>query len=302
MRVTSTGGTLVLFPGALGDFVCFLPALAAIADEAPAPVVVACRRELEPLVHLCGRAEWMSIDGREASWLFSPEPPREAAEFYGEFARVESFTGARDPDVARNLGRWVGLRGRVHAFRPERPVHVSLHWLRAVGVSCAEPPEFRLDLGLAERSALEPMLLVVHPGSGGSHKRWSRSGFAAAAREWTEKGGTSTVLLGPAESDEKHWWQSQSVSVVDTPPIIDLVRILSGAGLYLGNDSGVTHLAAVSGSPGIALFGPTDARLWKPLSSRLRALPIEPWTPLDESPSAHDLDVVLRELAAAAST
>jgi hypothetical protein len=300
--VRSAGGTLVLFPGALGDFVCFLPALAAIADDAPTPLVIVSRRELEPLVRLWGRAEWASIDGREASWLFSPEPPREAAEFYSGFARVESFTGARDPDVARNLARWVGRRGRVHAFRPEKPVHVSLHWLRAVGVTSAEPPEFRLELDIAERSTREPMLLVVHPGSGGSHKRWSRRGFVAVARGWMEQGGRSTVLLGPAESDERLWWRSQNVPVVETPPLIGLVRILSRAGVYLGNDSGVTHLAAVSGSSGIALFGPTDPRLWKPLSSRLRALRVEPWTPVDASPSADDLGAVARELAAAAST
>ncbi|MEE9264659.1 MAG: glycosyltransferase family 9 protein, partial [Vicinamibacteria bacterium] len=49
--------------------------------------------------------------------------------------------------------------------------------------------------------------------------------------------------------------------------------VLSQAGVYVGNDSGVSHLAAASGAPTIALFGPTDPSMWAPLGPQVEILP-----------------------------
>ena len=54
--------------------------------------------------------------------------------------------------------------------------------------------------------------------------------------------------------------------------IRDSAALLAGAALYLGNDSGISHLAAAVGAPGVVLFGPTDARRWRPLSPAIVAL------------------------------
>jgi hypothetical protein len=43
--------------------------------------------------------------------------------------------------------------------------------------------------------------------------------------------------------------------------------MLSVSDYYVGNDSGISHLAGVLGCRGIALFGPTDARIWRPLGA-----------------------------------
>jgi ADP-heptose:LPS heptosyltransferase len=51
-----------------------------------------------------------------------------------------------------------------------------------------------------------------------------------------------------------------------------LAALLARAGAYVGNDSGVTHLAAASGAPTIALFGPTDPRVWAPLGPRVEVI------------------------------
>jgi ADP-heptose:LPS heptosyltransferase len=51
-----------------------------------------------------------------------------------------------------------------------------------------------------------------------------------------------------------------------------LAALLHHAGLYVGNDSGVTHLAAAWGAPTLALFGPTDPRLWAPVGPFVRCL------------------------------
>jgi ADP-heptose:LPS heptosyltransferase len=52
-------------------------------------------------------------------------------------------------------------------------------------------------------------------------------------------------------------------------PVRVLGALLSQAGLYVGNDSGVTHLAAAAGAPTLALFGPTDPATWAPVGPRV---------------------------------
>ena len=56
---------------------------------------------------------------------------------------------------------------------------------------------------------------------------------------------------------------------------------LTGAGGYVGHDSGPTHLAAMIGLPTLALFGPTDPAIWSPLGPRVQCLRHEP---LDKLP------------------
>ncbi len=52
--------------------------------------------------------------------------------------------------------------------------------------------------------------------------------------------------------------------LTDPLPWPDLAALIGGAALYVGPDTSVTHLAAATGTPTVALFGPTDPRLWGP--------------------------------------
>ena len=72
----------------------------------------------------------------------------------------------------------------------------------------------------------------------------------------------------------------QPLSRVTEPSLGELARLLAGCRAYLGNDSGVSHLAGLVGAPTFALFGPTDPRQWQPLGPRVTVLPF------DTSPAA----------------
>jgi ADP-heptose:LPS heptosyltransferase len=89
------------------------------------------------------------------------------------------------------------------------------------------------------------------------------------AQWWRSGGGAVVTVAGPAEGDE--------APLLDAPevrdwPLPDLAAVLARAGLYLGHDSGVSHLAGAVGVPGVVIFGPTDARRWRPAAGRLVAL------------------------------
>jgi Glycosyltransferase family 9 (heptosyltransferase) len=270
---------LVVFPGALGDLVCLVPALRELARRHGSAPVLLCKGNLAPLVAAAGLAAAESIERREASWLFSREPPPEAATFFGAFSSIESFTGAGVAEVERNLSRWTGGAARVHPFRPSERMHLAEHFLRSIGVSRAPEEPFDAHLEMAPEvlavaaarwgSRRRP-LLVVHPGSGGI-----------------------VLLLGAAEgSTEAKAWSAKGFEVASGMDLVAVAALLSVADAYLGNDSGVSHLASVVGARGVALFGPTDPRRWGPLCPGVRAVVLEPWSTTDENPPAGVIDAV----------
>jgi hypothetical protein len=152
--------------------------------------------------------------------------------------------------------------------------HASL-WLaeptRELG---AEPAALPPDLvaTAAETDAAAPWLdrlpkgfLAVHPGSGSPAKNWPPSRFLviverlSADRPWLLVEGPADE--GAAESMRSH---PRAVRAPGLPSRV-LGAVMARAGLYLGNDSGVSHLAAAFGAPTLALFGPTDPAVWAPV-------------------------------------
>jgi ADP-heptose:LPS heptosyltransferase len=115
---------------------------------------------------------------------------------------------------------------------------------------------------------LDDGFLAVHPGSGSPAKNWPAERFSQAARRLS--GGRPWLLvLGPAEEKAVEW---PGAVVAREWPLRQLGAALSRAGLFLGNDSGVAHLAAASGAPTLTLFGPTDPALWAPVGPSAVAL------------------------------
>ncbi len=181
--------------------------------------------------------------------------------------------------------------------------------LGATTVTCApEPPD--LSFSPAEReaaaqlaSALPPRFLALHPGSGSPAKCWPADRFAALATRLAGSppddgrpcgGGASRflVVLGPAEKDQR-WDRSRGAVIARELPLRTLGALLSHAGLFVGNDSGVAHLAAACGAPTLALFGPTDPGVWAPVGRSVRWLRAP-----DHTLAALTIDEVAREAAA----
>ncbi|MFN0137789.1 MAG: glycosyltransferase family 9 protein, partial [Phycisphaerae bacterium] len=122
--------------------------------------------------------------------------------------------------------------------------------------------------------------VLIHPGSGGVSKCWSVAGFVAVASELARRGVAVRFAIGPAERER---WSGETVArfadvaAVETlESIDDFARSVACADAYLGNDSGPTHLAEWLGKPTLALFGPTDVRIWRPLGDRATWLQGDP--------------------------
>jgi heptosyltransferase III len=127
---------------------------------------------------------------------------------------------------------------------------------------------------------------VLRPGASGAQKLWSVEGFAAIAR-WLreERGLVPIVNLGPADqglADEVRK-RLDPVSVrIDSLDLRQLTALLAGASLFVGNDTGPTHMAAALGRPCVVVFGNTPEAVWGPWKTEYRV--VENAYPCDQCP------------------
>ena len=186
----------------------------------------------------------------------------------------------RSETLAHNLARLISAVVRRDPSPPAGGPHAA-EWLasalRELGISPDAAPAPLVPSAADARRAratldrLPPAFLAIHPGSGSASKNWGAERFAALARRIAPE--RWLLVHGPADD--------QAVSGLTTAPGACVARdlplrvlsaVLARAGAYVGNDSGVTHLAAASGAPTIALFGPTDPAVWAPVGPRVRIL------------------------------
>ena len=127
------------------------------------------------------------------------------------------------------------------------------------------------------------MRIVFHPGSGSPKKNhppafWTAL-LNALKKELCPQPGAFSLLLGPAEEDarsiyERHA-QDESLEILFSPQKEALTSLLGTASLYIGLDSGLSHLAAMCGTPTIALFKSTSMSQWRPIGPRVSVLKAE---------------------------
>jgi hypothetical protein len=131
----------------------------------------------------------------------------------------------------------------------------------------------RLGLG----SDKDPTLLAIHPGSGDPRKNWPLEGFLEVAEKVSRQGrATPFFVLGPVEGERNPQWgekiKGRGFPLLANLPLRLLSGILACCRFYLGNDSGVSHLAAALGLTTLVLFGPTDPSLWAPRGDRVAVI------------------------------
>ena len=130
--------------------------------------------------------------------------------------------------------------------------------------------------------------LAVAPGSGQPRKNWPLAHYYEVSRALGWEYGLQVVwLAGPGEGEMLPYLgalaQAQGQLLLAERPLARVAQVLSRCRLYVGNDSGLTHLAAAVGEPAVlALFGPTDPRVWAPLGPQVRILT----APCPQAPSA----------------
>jgi heptosyltransferase III len=269
---------LIVFPGALGDLICLAPTIDAIAQRhRGAEVELMARMELaEFAVGRLRITRAHSIDRREVAMLFRDSPAdsnEPARRDFGAFDRIYCWFSADDPRFRRALlDASLPDATTFHRFRPDAEGHIASAYLRDVAEDAKLEPA-KIDLlandleeashairGLAEAKKF----VAVFPGSGSPAKNWPIEKFLALADDPHER---ALFILGPAEAIYEDALRAGGHLIIKNQPLGTVAAIASMATAFLGNDSGVSHLAGATGTPGIVLFGATDPARWRPLGS-----------------------------------
>lgn len=278
---------LIIHQGALGDFILSLPAIAALRHGHSGSFI-----ELWGYPDILRLVEWRfyadaiaSINRAGISQLYSER----AAAPDGLIGRIKTFDlavlfgGELQETFAANLRRH-GVRDvyRISTFPAEGGrTHVIDHQLSQLsdmGIPAAGgmpeifpgPEDERYAQRFLEAHQIEPdtFTVAMHIGSGSRKKAWPPDRFAQLAQALVTRGIRLIVLTGPADTELERGYRERAPSgagiMLTGHPLPELAALLKRCSVFVGNDSGMTHLAAASGTPVVALFGPTDPRVWRP--------------------------------------
>ena len=241
---------LLIRPGAIGDCILAMPAMEHLRSSytevwVPEPVV--------PLIRFGDRVCSIASTGLDLLGLPDVDSPSGLIERLKTFDSIVSWYGTNRAEFRSAIAK-LGLPIEFLTALPDATtkLHAADYFLQQVGAPIGGIP--RIDC-LATSAA---NFAAVHPFSGSSRKNWPVERFQEVAARlplavrWT---------AGPEENIE----QAERFE-----SLYDLACWLHSASIYLGNDSGITHLAAAVGVPTVAIFGPTDPARWAPRGGAVR--------------------------------
>jgi heptosyltransferase-2 len=293
---------LILQPGAIGDCLLTLPLVRFMKDSLGLGGVDILGHT-EYIGILPGRScadGIRSMDSVELHKLFAEAKTFDLADgdplidVFAGYPWIVSFMGEPDSDFEQNLIFTANCSHSAEVITlplespQDFPEHISDFYIQQFisqsGLSL-EPRRSQLEDVLIRASEADvrrgkemlkemdlecsARVAAIHPGGGGVRKCWHLNNFLAVAQALGRQGVEVIFLLGPAELERFSEGTIKSMGGVGKclmdVSLSEVLELLSCADMFLGNDSGITHLAAGLGVRTLAVFGPTDPGVYKPL-------------------------------------
>jgi heptosyltransferase III len=142
----------------------------------------------------------------------------------------------------------------------DRKVHTAEHLASAIfwlGAPQREIPRAKL---VAEKPGTVAPIAILHAVAATTDKTWPAEKFLAIAEHLTQTGVEPVFIGGPGD-DLSSFARYRTIAGA---PLSEMKNLMSGASLFVGNDSGPAHMAAAFGLPVVVIFGPSDPQIWAP--------------------------------------
>ena len=276
---------VMIHPGGVGDVLLAVPAMVRLRTSFPNHRLVLCAGDQVARLLLACRIidAWASVQGRACADLFAgaDSVTGQGRTWLEDCDLAIAWTQDLDGKLNETL-KAVGVR-EVVVRSPFSTAILATHqrdrFLEAINESPSDDEgnvlltvtEPLLHLGRACLEATGPSirqsLVVIHPGSGSTHKCVAPETLAAVVTALQTSGATPVVLEGPADREPGE----RLLQLCANPPIVlkgldlfTVAGVLAQARLFVGQDSGITHMAGLMGVRTVALFGPTDPDRWAP--------------------------------------
>lgn len=271
----SSTEVLILHGGALGDCALTLHLSAGIRAANPGSrILLAARSPLAVWAARHGLVEGSVAHESLALHLLYGQPvqePCDLPERFHPYGRIVSLLGGPDEVVSRGLAEVAA--GPLFCIDP-RPTpdtlscgrHITEQWaedLRRGGLA-VDPQVYA---AVSSRTS-ESGTVLIHPGSGGVAKCCPLEALEQVVSRFQASGSFARWMIGPAEIERGGQELLRRLrSTADIAYLEDVVAAadeVTRTDTYIGNDCGMTHVAAIAGCRTVALFGPTDPRVWGP--------------------------------------
>jgi len=271
---------LIFHAGALGDFVLTWPLVTALGRLYPQSRIIAVTHASKgALAEFALHVESHDVEqGWHALFTLGEMLPARPAQMIESAHAIYTFM-AGEEQFAR-----LAPHAQLISLRSTPPADYRYHATQFLLEQLALSP--------AVKSAVEQMLrsfnlrgvgtgrshdgdVIVHPGSGSREKCWPLERFVMLIRKLRRAKKDVRVIIGEVEIERFGPDQIAALEHAAGAPVrrpatyVALFNEMRTASLFIGNDSGPTHLAGVMGLPTVALFGPTSPAVWKPMGPRV---------------------------------
>ena len=292
---------LVIRGGAIGDFMLTLPALKALRDAWPrAHIEILGYKHIAVLAENRFYAQAVrSIEYGSLSSFFArnSELPAELANYFAGFDLIVSYLYDPDRIFETNVRR-CGVENLLcgppkiienagHAARQlARPIEET--GIRVVDLSekvfpSIEDRQFATDF----LRPLQQPIVAIHPGSGSKEKNWplenwialfsGTGGLPDAKGKHGRPGKFPSLVVISGEADKlqteqlEREWKDREVRFAKNLPLPHMATVLERS-IFIGHDSGISHVAAAAGANCILLFGATNPDVWAPKNKNVKVL------------------------------
>ena len=276
------GKILVIRGGAIGDFILTLPAIAALRQQFPEAFLEVLGYPHIAQLALTGEMvdRVQSIEARALAGFFARrgELERDLADYFSEFDLIVSYLYDPDGIFQANVALCTGAPFISGPHRPDEraKIHatqVYLKPLERLAIFDADPVP---RLAISGRGGV-PNQLALHPGSGSERKNWPEEKWARLLEQLMGSTQFNLLLIGGEAEGER----LQRLAAALPParlrvaqscqnvPLPDLARLLASCTAFIGHDSGISHLAAAVGLPGVVLWADTAEEIWRPPSEKV---------------------------------
>ena len=299
----ASGKILVIRGGAIGDFILTIPVLTALREQFPEiRIELLGYSQVAQLAFAAGLVDRVRpIDARPMASFFAKGGPlpQDWADYFASFAIVLSYLFDPDGIFQENVARCSKAQFLTGPHRPNETgdLHATDAFLRPLERLAIFNPDpvarIKLPLSVAPpvpalevSHSTDPLpadsqllsgWLALHPGSGSERKNWPEENWAALLRELCAQTALRFLLVGGEAEGDRLKRLAAAIPgprrrIAQSLPLPELALLLQQCSVYLGHDSGISHLAAALGLPGLLLWGHTRTEIWRPRHEQIHLL------------------------------
>jgi heptosyltransferase-3 len=276
------GKILVIRGGAIGDFILTLPAIAALRSTFPEThLEVLGYPVVAELARRGGLIEgFRSIEARPLAGFFARNGKldEELSSYFESFSLIFSYLYDPDEIFKTNVLRTTKAQFIQGMHRPDEKENahataVFLKPLEKIAIFNADPAP-KIEIPAVRRAG---RWIAVHPGSGSEKKNWPMEKWVELLKRVEREMDFKILLIGGEADGERvemvrRALDGRRIELMQNRPLVEVAGNLRGCEVFIGHDSGISHIAGAVGMPALVLWGESKFEIWRPLNANVRIL------------------------------